>query len=918
MGRVRKKTCSVILVAWLIFAFSIVTPIKPAKAQDPSVEVYVDQPLGYLPFEAPGTKFTFTINITTSGLADGTTAGIIQWKMNIRVDPNVLDINTTVGTGFPPPYAAKFSTGPGHFLYEFAAMMGYGAPSMFFGTNDPLAGYQDDINEVGVPAYETGAGDIVSSTYPKLLTVEITSKNDTQGCLIDLIDVMYRTGDKVWHYADQVEDGYYGPPPNATFTYAPSEPLVGELVTFNASASQPDGGAIVRYAWDFGDDTTKIYQDANLTAITNHTYTEAGIYSVALNVTNDKGLWDTESKDVTVYGPPVANFTFSPSQPGVGESVTFNASASYDPDGGDIISYEWDFGDETTSTETDPIITHKFFVAGTYTVSLNVTDDEGSTNATSDTVTVSGAAAAAELDVEVDVGSIHFRGENAEFYILTSFMGEPVNATQINARLYYSGTLHEDLSGFVENVTTGLYRLPYLIAQDAPAGTYVLVVNATFFTQKGVSLKSFLISPTLTGWNALLININGTAGTIMTDVGLIEVKLDSINATLFDVNGTVATINSAIGLIAADVSTIDAKLTEINGTVVTINSTLGLIKTDITAINGKITTIEEWGKTGGILATIQSTLGSIEVDIDDVNGEISDIDGTLVTIQTDIGLIRTNVTAIHATIVDVQDGLVTLDSTLGAVQLDLEEVKDDISFELVGVVGDIEEGLANVTAAITDAEGNILAELGQVEVKLDEINAALTNIDGSLVTIGTDIGNIEGAITSIQGDVATIETDIGVIIAILEEWTGVTTSSITTPVGTFDIMFLTNSTLEDAVSFSDSTLTLVVSGEAGTTGTLSVMIPKQLLVGIGSNIDEFAVTINGSPVSFTYAEEAELYAVRIMYTHSVHTIRIHMAGLSEQPPLALWILLTIVLATATTAIGAALYTQKTQKKPAKP
>ena len=210
----------------IVFMLGITTAIIPIKAATPTVRIYVDQPLGYLPFEAPGTRFTFYINIATSGLADGTTGGIIQWAMDIRVDPNVLDINTTPGTPppFPPPYAAKFSTGPGHFLYEFASMMVYPAPTLLLGTNDPLAGYQDAISEAGSPAYATGAGDYVSGLYPKLLTVEITSKNDTQGCLIDLIDVKYRTGDKVWHHAEQVEDGYYGTPPTSMSNLPPFDP----------------------------------------------------------------------------------------------------------------------------------------------------------------------------------------------------------------------------------------------------------------------------------------------------------------------------------------------------------------------------------------------------------------------------------------------------------------------------------------------------------------------------------------------------------------------------------------------------------------------------------------------------------------------------------------------------------------------
>ncbi|MCJ7561014.1 hypothetical protein MUO79_10430, partial [Candidatus Bathyarchaeota archaeon] len=106
-----------------------------------------------------------------------------------------------------------------------------------------------------------------------------------------------------------------------------------------------------------------------------------------------------------------------------------------------------------------------------------------------------------KLDVEADVGSTHFAGEVAEFYVLVSLSGNPTNAS-IKASLYYNGTLHANLSGLVQYVTTGLYRIPYTIPNNASAGTYALVVNASYYTVEGTALKCFLLSQTLTGWNA--------------------------------------------------------------------------------------------------------------------------------------------------------------------------------------------------------------------------------------------------------------------------------------------------------------------------------------------------------------------------------------------------------------------------------
>ena len=83
--------------------------------------------------------------------------------------------------------------------------------------------------------------------------------------------------------------------------------------------------------------------------------------------------------------PPIASFTYTPENPFVNQTITFDASSSYDPDG-TIVSYEWDFDDGNTAM--GKIVNHAYSSAGEYTVTLTVTDNSSLTNSTTRKITV--------------------------------------------------------------------------------------------------------------------------------------------------------------------------------------------------------------------------------------------------------------------------------------------------------------------------------------------------------------------------------------------------------------------------------------------------------------------------------------------------------------------------------------------------
>ena len=87
--------------------------------------------------------------------------------------------------------------------------------------------------------------------------------------------------------------------------------------------------------------------------------------------------------------PPIASFIISPDPPcyaGWGEeTLSFDASLSYDPDGC-IIGYHWKFGDG--SCGVGPVVTHGYTVPGRYAVELKVTDDRGMNSIARSSLTV--------------------------------------------------------------------------------------------------------------------------------------------------------------------------------------------------------------------------------------------------------------------------------------------------------------------------------------------------------------------------------------------------------------------------------------------------------------------------------------------------------------------------------------------------
>jgi PKD repeat protein len=160
--------------------------------------------------------------------------------------------------------------------------------------------------------------------------------------------------------------------PVASFTETAETVNTEESISFDASGSSDSDGSIVSYSWDFGDGT----EGSGVSV--QHAYSQNGTYTVILTVTDDDGATGTTSATKTVLNRiPIASFTESAETVSTGESIHFDASESYDPDG-TIVSYTWDFGDGTTAVDVE--VDHMYKEDGVYTVTLTVIDDDGATS----------------------------------------------------------------------------------------------------------------------------------------------------------------------------------------------------------------------------------------------------------------------------------------------------------------------------------------------------------------------------------------------------------------------------------------------------------------------------------------------------------------------------------------------------------
>jgi len=211
---------------------------------------------------------------------------------------------------------------------------------------------------------------------------------------------------------------------------------------------------------------------------------------------------------MTPWSPwPVARFTYSPEQPRVGETITFDASAS----SGDLVSYKWNFGDGSPEViENDPITMHVYTEAGNYTVTLTVTDRDGLSNSTSKIVPV--LPVRVQLDVYTQKEPYSGKSFNQTsdsfapqelviLYGLVTYNGEPVKDKIVSFNIFDpDGVLVASRSNVTDE--NGIATVAFRLESCGKFGTYLVVGTTEVLGYMAIDYLRFKV-----GWIITIMSI---------------------------------------------------------------------------------------------------------------------------------------------------------------------------------------------------------------------------------------------------------------------------------------------------------------------------------------------------------------------------------------------------------------------------
>ncbi|MDI6905608.1 MAG: PKD domain-containing protein [Candidatus Bathyarchaeia archaeon] len=337
--------------------------------------------------------------------------------------------------------------------------------------------------------------------------------------------------------------------PNADFYGTPLFGAPPLTVQFYDLSTSYDG--IISRLWNFGDNTTSTEKNPK------HTYTNEGIYTVSLNVTEADGDWDREAK---------TNYVI----------VTTTIA-----------------GPINVMIDTNPI----HFLGETAEFYIMTLDSRG-----------------IPIDVNFTEHRLWFYYANENHFIdlpkpiqieggvYRTYYQIPLNAPQVTYTLVVTAKQVTPEGTSYGGAIKSFEINPTLTGWN----TWIKEIRDNIATIVIPGLTE--IKADLTAINARLIDIQQTTATINSTLGLIQTDIANINAQLISLNNTTATINSTLGLIQTSVDAIHLKVVGIDW-----ETKIANIQTTLGTIQGYVENVDDGG-----LATINTALGTVKTNVSDI------------------------------------------------------------------------------------------------------------------------------------------------------------------------------------------------------------------------------------------------------------------------------------------------------------
>ncbi len=269
-------------------------------------------------------------------------------------------------------------------------------------------------------------------------------------------------------------------PPASNFTFTNNNQCAGTLITFtnNAAKVYP----YTTYLWDFDDGTTSTLKNPT------HTYAAAGSYNVTLTTINSPACKNVSTPQViNVIDAPKASFTFNNNQC-ANNAVAFTSTSTGTTS---TSTYLWDFDDGGSSTLPNP--THTYTLAGTYNVTLTVSNGAGCDNSSLSVITI----------VNAPTSGFTFTNNNQCAGTVIDFTNNATNTTGTTTYTWNFGD-------------TGSSALPNPSHTYGAAGTYtVTLIVANNVNCKTVSLPMVVTVTASPSASFTFSNNNQCAGTLI-------------------------------------------------------------------------------------------------------------------------------------------------------------------------------------------------------------------------------------------------------------------------------------------------------------------------------------------------------------------------------------------------------------------